>query len=291
MGTGHHFMIQEIRKNQKDNLDLNDLSNKHLSIQFSLDGFSFCVLDKDSDTFLVLGEYGFEEKTAHTPQSLLTNIADVFDAESILKESFSSVTVSHVNDLATLVPTPLFDDSKLSSYVEFNNKTLRHDFYAFDELKNHEIVNVYIPYVNVNNFFIDQFGGFEYKHFSSTLVETLFGIYKYSVVPQMFVHVGDRHFEIMVISEKKLQLYNTFSYTTPEDFIYYILFTAEQLKMNPEEFDLKLLGKVEKDDALYEIAFKYVRNIGFLENRSQYSYTDEIDETVKRQYFMLFHQF
>ena len=95
-------MIQEIRKNQKDNLDLKDLSNKHLSIQFSLDGFSFCVLDKDSNTFVALGDYDFEEKTAHTPQSLLTNIADVFDAESLLKESYNSVTVSPCQRLSHL---------------------------------------------------------------------------------------------------------------------------------------------------------------------------------------------
>ena len=291
MATGHHFMIQERRKIQKDNLDLEDLSNKHLSIQFSLDGFSFCVLDNDTKTFIALGDYFFKEKVAHTPQSLLTNIADVFDANKFLKNKFASVNVSHINDLSTLVPLSLFDENKLASYVEFNNKIFKHDFYAFDELKNHDMVNVYIPYVNVNNFFIDQFGGFEYKHFSTILVETLFNIYKYSVAPQMFVNICRSHFEIVAISEKKLQLYNTFSYKTKEDFIYYVLFTAEQLKLNPEKLELKLLGNIEKDDELYEIAYKYIRNVSLLENRSKYKYTANITEELKRQYFMLFHQF
>lgn len=291
MVTGHHFMIQEKRQIQKDNLDLKDLSNKHLSIQFSLDGFSFCVLDKSSKTFLALGDYAFKEKTSPTPQSLLTNIADVFDVEKILKNKFDSVTVSHVNDLSSLVPKSLFDENKLSSYVEFNNKIFKHDFYAFDELKNHDMMNVYIPFVNVNNFFIDQFGGFEYKHFSTALVETLFNIYKYSLAPQMFVNVCDKHFEIVVVSDKKLQLYNTFKYSTKEDFIYYILFTAEQLKMNPEKLELRLLGNIEKDDELYTIAYKYVRNVSLLENRSKYKYIEAITEELKRQYFMLFHQF
>ena len=122
METGHPFMIQEKRKIQKDNLDLKDLGSKHLSIQFSLDGFSFCVLDKDAKNFVLLGDYAFKEKSNHTPQSLLTNIADIFDAETALKSNYDSVTVSHVNDLSSLVPQPLFDADKLSSYVEFNNK-------------------------------------------------------------------------------------------------------------------------------------------------------------------------
>jgi hypothetical protein len=29
---------------------------------------------------------------------------------------------------------------------------------------------IYIPYVNMNNFFIDQFGTFDYKHANSILV-------------------------------------------------------------------------------------------------------------------------
>ncbi len=291
MVIGHHFMIQEKAKIQKDNLDLKDLVNTHLSIQFSLDGFSFCILDKELNTFIALGDYLFKEKTAYTPQNLLTNIADVFDSNSLLKNKFNSVTVSHVNDLSSFVPSPLFDEDKLSSYIEFNNKIFKHDFFAFDELKSHDMVNVYVPYVNVNNFFIDQFGGFEYKHFSTTLVETLFSIYKYSLTPQIFANICESHFEIIAIFDKKLQLYNTFKYTTKEDFIYYILFTAEQLKMNPEKLELKLLGNIEKDDELYTIAFKYIRNVSLLENRSEHKYDAAITETMKRHYFMLFHQF
>ena len=153
------------------------------------------------------------------------------------------------------------------------------------------MVNVYIPYVNVNNFFIDQFGSFEYKHFSTTLVETLFNTYKYSLTPQMFVNMCPSHFEIVVVSEKKLQLYNTFKYTTKEDFIYYILFTAEQLKLNPEKFELKFLGTIEKDDPFYTIAYRYVRNVSLLENRSNYRYIDGISEALKRRYYSLFHQY
>ena len=291
MVIGHLFMIQEKSKIQKDNLDQKDLVHTHLSIQFSLDGFSFCVLDKNTNTFIALGDYVFKEKTAHTPQSLLTNIADVFDSNAILKNKFDSVTVSHINDLSSLVPYPLFDEDKLSSYVEFNNKIFKHDFFAYDELKNHDMVNVYVPYVNVNNFLIDQFGGFEYKHFSTTLVDTLYSIYKYSVTPQMFANISESQFEIIAIFDKKLQFYNTFKYTTKEDFIYYILFTAEQLKMNPEKFELKLLGSIAKDDELYTIAYKYIRNVSLLENRSKHKYEATITEAMKRQYFMLFHQY
>ncbi len=290
MVIGHLFMIQEIRK-IANNTELKEQRNNHLSIQFSLDGFSFCILKKDSKEFTDLCDYFFEENQVKTPQKLLTNIADVFDSNELLKQKFSSVSVGHINDVSTLVPKPLFDENKLSTYVEFNNKVLRHDYFVYDEINNHDIVNVYAPYVNVNNFLIDQFGGFEYKHFSTVLVENLTDIYKYSLAPQMFVNICKTHFEIIVIFDKKLQLYNTFKYNTKEDFIYYILFTAEQLKMNPEKFELQLLGNVVKDDELYSMAYKYVRNVSLLENRSRYSYSEDFTEEIKRKYFTLLHQF
>jgi hypothetical protein len=51
----------------------------------------------------------------------------------------------------------------------------------------------------------------------------------------MTVHFSEGHFEI-IIQNQKLLFFNSFDYQTPEDFIYYVLFTAEQLSLNPENF-------------------------------------------------------
>ncbi len=290
MVTGQYFMIQEKLK-IKSNLDSKNQEYNHLSIQFSLGGFSFCVLNKNDKKFTALYNYGFKE-ASYTPQTLLQNITEIFDTNPLLKDQqYHTVSVSHTNNLSSLVPKPLFREERMSDYLSYNNKTLRHDYFAFDDLKNHEMVNVYVPFVNANNFFIDQFGGFEYKHFSTVLVENLVDIYKLSLVPHMFVNICKRHFEIVVIANKKLQLYNTFDYRTKEDFIYYILFVAEQLNLNPEELELQLLGNVKKDDELFKMAFGYVRNVSLLENRSKYTFDAAFTEDIKREFFTLLHQF
>ena len=145
-----------------------------------------------------------------------------------------------------MVPKPLFDEEKLKDYVNFNTKVYANDYLVYDEIKNHDIVSVYIPYANINNFLLDQFKEFDFKHYSNILIDSLLSIYKYSLVPHVFAHINNNHFEIIVIANKKLQLYNTFEFSTKEDFIYYVLFTAEQLKLNPEKFELILLGDIEK---------------------------------------------
>ncbi len=283
-------MIQQQLK-INSTLDSKNQEYNHLSIQFSLGGFSFCVLNKEDKKFTALYSYHFKE-TSYTPQRLLQNITEIFDTNELLKDKkYHSVSISHTNNLSSLVPKPLFKEEKMSDYLSYNNKTLRHDYFAYDDLKNHEMVNVYVPFVNANNFFIDQFGGFEYKHFSTVLVESLVDTYKFSLVPHMFVNVCEKHFEIVVIADKKLQLYNTFDYNTKEDFVYYILFVVEQLNLNPEELELQLLGNVKKDDELYTMVFNYVRNVSLIENRSKYTFDAQINEEIKREFFILLHQF
>lgn len=150
------------------------------------------------------------------------------------------------------------------------------------------MVSVYIPYVNVNNFLIDQFGTFNYKHYSTVLVENLLNKHIGSNKIRFFVNVATKHFEIIVCKNKKLVLYNTFEYKTKEDFIYYMLFVVEQLKLDVETLPLVLLGKINKESELYKITYKYIRNVSLLKDKSTINSILEIDETIKRENFILF---
>jgi len=285
---GPQHMI--LKKKKIKTTNLTNLEGSHLSIQFSLDGFSFCILNKDSKTFTALHDYTFQEVN-NSPQKLLENISLVFKDESLLQKNYHSISVSHINELATLVPKPLFDEEKLNEYAGFNTKVYDDDQLVYDEIKNHDIVSVYIPYTNINNFLLDKFNEYDFKHFSNILIESLLGIYKYSLIPRMFAHIHHNRFELVIIAENKLQLYNTFQFSSKEDFIYYVLFTAEQLKLNPEKFELMLLGDIEKNNELFKMAFKYVKNVSLLENRSKYLYDDVFTETDKRRYYTLLNQY
>ena len=83
---------------------------------------------------------------------------------------------------------------------------------------------------------------------------------------------------------------NSFIFQSRTDFIYYLLFCAEQLKFNTEYLELVLLGEIIENDSLYNIAYKYIKNVSFIENRSSHSYADAFNEEIKRQFFILLHQ-
>ncbi|NLP57933.1 DUF3822 family protein [Lutibacter sp. B1] len=255
-------MIKEIKKIRNNALDSINLEENHLSIQLSLDGFSFCIYNKIEDEVNALGIYKFENSSI-SPYKHLELVEELYLSEELLQKKYNSVSVTHFNNLVTQVPRPFFDKNNLTEYLQYTVKVLENDFISYDEIANSEIINVYIPYVNINNFLLDKYGSFIYKHSSTVLIEKLLNQYKNSENDYCFVNVTNTHFEIVVLKNKKLELFNCFSFTTKEDFIYYILFIAEQLNLNPEEFQLVLLGDIEKKSELYTILYQYVRNISF----------------------------
>ena len=91
---------------------------------------------------------------------------------------------------------------------------------------------------------------------------------------QFFVSVTDNNFDIVVVENSKLLFYNSFSFHTKEDFIYYILFTAEQLELNPEELLLFFIGDIEEASEIYHITYQYVRNIDFIKIDTSFFDTD-----------------
>ena len=263
------------------------ITNKNynkLSILVSLNGMSFCCFDTISGKPTVLKNVHFD--TFIKSSRIEDLFESVYKNNPELSEKYDEVKVIHSNTLSTFVPQPLFDEEFLASYLQYNAKVFETDFFTFDALDKYEMNNVYIPYVNMNNFFIDKYGAFEYHHANSILVSKLLDVSKNNEDRKMFVHFSENHFEIIVIQNQKLLLFNSYEYKTPEDFIYYLLFSAEQLQLNPEYFKLELLGNITEFDAYYQLAYKYIRNISLFDVSD---FHPQFLEKENRDHFILLH--
>ena len=249
---------------QKIILKTNNISTSkyELSIQVNLSGLSFFVLNLETSKVDFLKALQFDKK--QTPKTLLDKLTHSFNTFDELQNQFSKVTVIHDNELATLVPKALFDETNLVDYLKFNTKILKTDFITFDNVQIADLAVVYVPLVNINNFIFERFGSFEYRHSATVLINRVLTIEKNSKSLKMYVNIETSHFEIITAANNTLKFYNRFDYNTKEDFIYYLLFTAEQLELNPEEFPLILMGVIDESDERYKIVYKYIRNVSIL---------------------------
>ena len=245
------------------NSNIADKKYRKLVIQAGLDGFSFAVTDTLNQQVLTFREVTFADFTK--TNKIEDYYWKAFLEHRELTRMYDEVVVIHDNNLNAFVPLALFDEQFLGSYLQYNTKVFETDFFTYDALPNQEMNNVYVPYANINNYLLDQFESFDYKHYSSILVEKLLLQSKNIDDKQVFVNFGKGKFDIIVVQNQKLLLFNTFECSTKEDFIYYLLFVAEQLQLNPEYFKLQLLGAITEDDAFYQIAYKYVRNVSLFD--------------------------
>ena len=232
-----------------------------LSIQVRLDGFSFFVRDVSSGAIRDYKSIVFDQRV--DPNGLLPVLDKIYTEHAVLLNHYQKVDVIYINSLFTLVPEPLFDEAHLSDYLKFNTRLLKTDFVAYDKITSCAVMNVYIPYTNLNNFLFDRYGSFTYHHGISLLIREQAKDLS-SLPDKMVINVHPSSFDLICFKTQKLVLANAFEYQTPEDFVYYILFTVEQLELDPETIQLQLTGHIQEGDALYERIYTYIRNVKLL---------------------------
>ncbi len=255
------------------NNNISQKSNKRLSVQLSLSGLSFLVTNIETkETYFFLEK---KYKKPINPEELILNLKSIFNQNKELNNTFNEVSIIYATSLYSLVPSNLFDASKTSEYLKFNSKILATDFIAFDTIENYNITIVYIPFININNYLFDRFGDFSYYHSSSLLIEHLLSEKKIDASAKVYINITDHIFDFITVKNGELIICNSYEFTTAEDFIYYILFCLEQLKLNPDTVDLYIFGSIEKEEDTYKILYNYIRNITF------YTFGDQLIPTEK----------
>lgn len=268
-----------------------------LSIQVSLNGLSFCILDSSENTVIQSENVIFAKQL--TPYAVLKRLKQLFQEHKIDQGQFSEVVAVHRNNLFGFVPQSFFDAGELASYLKFNTKILANDHMAYDEINYFGLVNIYVPFVNINNYIYGLFGAFTFKHHGTVMVESLLKkhtrldnepihlsrVPSHGKEPTCYVYVCERQMDVTIIAQNKLLLYNNFSFVTKEDFLYYLLFTLEQLHLDAAFVAVKLFGDIEEDDDIYELCYQYISNVGIFapnvqEDSLTYPNKENIDFTV-----------
>ncbi|PQJ15423.1 DUF3822 family protein [Aureicoccus marinus] len=241
---------------------------KKLSIQASLNGLSFSILNQENQTIEASKRMALPEGTkASTIGEELKAFFHLFD---LGREPFAEVVIIHSSPQFSLVPKSLFDPTELAHYLKLNTRIQRSDEIDYDEMLHTDLVNVYVPFDGVNAYIKDLFPSVEVLHSGSILIQSLLQMPGWDDQPQAFVNVGDRSLELVVLKGKNLLLYNHFEYTTQEDFLYFLLFALEQLGLDKDQVEVKMLGDIAEGDPLYALCDRYLKKMSIFFPKNPY---------------------
>jgi hypothetical protein len=85
-------------------------------------------------------------------------------------------------------------------------------------------------------------------------------------------------FSVLVLNENQLQLLRSFSYSSPEDVLYYLLKICQQTGLSQQEVKIILSGLIEKDSTIFRELYKYFIHLEFEKLPGEISIAEELAE-------------
>ena len=185
------------------------------------------------------------------PVSLEQELLTIIEERPILKNQFDTISVIHHNSLNTLVPQEFFNPNLLKDYLKFNIQLLDNDFADFDSIDELHSNNVYLPFVNINNVFLDYSPSINYYHSATIFLNKISSILKQSselFLYQVFINVYPKDFQLAIFINEKLYLYNHFEYHNSDEFLYYLFFALESIKIDENKTKYYIFGIDNQDE-------------------------------------------
>ena len=244
-----HLILKE-NKNKKVNLELS-LGNHFISL-FSK--------DPESESF----QYSRKDFEKRIKTNALTSTLNSFLKENNINyENVENIKLYQENDLFTLVPEELFDEKEKKTYLKYITKVKKTDFISNDNIEELKIKNVYIPYVNINNFLVDIFKNIDYYHFNSILIKKVFHIKNDK---SFFAYVDNNKLKIIIFNKDELIFFNSYEIESETDIIYFLLLSIKEKGLEIKETQINFILD-KKNDLLLEIADKFFDNFEIINDK------------------------
>ena len=152
----------------------------------------------------------------------------------------------------------------MDDYLSFYFKKSETEIIIYDELKKEDNTNVYSVQKKLYNVIEKLDVDFNVFHYTSILIKKILNLCsteKFS--KQLFVHLHFDAMDIFLVENNKLVFYNSFVIKNEDDFMYYLFFVVEQFDLDPNDFEIQFLGRIDAFESYYEIVKNYHYYITF----------------------------
>jgi hypothetical protein len=284
--TSHKIQLRKSLIDESFNPD--EAKSYRLFIQMGYDFLSTCVMDDMRKKIICLEDFSFPLTT--NPEILAEKYEFAKQQSKLLSlDNFCSVNCCVKFSSSTLVPEPFFDSDTAELFWNFNSTENAEGVVATDDLKLIHAKNIFAIPSLIQKMLKYWYYEISIHHHSTALINALLLSYKSD--KSVTVNLNSNDFDLVVTAGNKLVFYNCFKYATSEDFLYFLLFSLEQLQLNTESVELKLAGEIDKQSIYYKSLNKYFQKISFVDPLQSFKYSYKFDGLIPSTYFTLFSQF
>ena len=237
------------------NIDLNKTENYHLSIQPTLDGFSFCLLETYIGRYVGTRHYQFKGNMHF--DNYLNKVSRILNNDELLKHQFGSVSLNMVNQKAILIPKQVFDKTRVKKYFELNCPLGELDELHYNFNPFHKVYNVFSVHHELLNIFRSKYEKVGVFHQWTSLIglkeleEAIEGSLAY-------INFNTGFFDIVIVRENKLLICNSYVHKNENDFVFYLLNVLKQLNIDKEDCAIKIIGNTADKGKYFDLLGRFV---------------------------------
>ena len=200
----------------------------NLSIQASLNGFSFCVYDSTRNTYLLL-KY-FPIAVNNNQEYYLKHLGEIIKKEEVLRHKFRKVNFVYFSSDSIIIPKELSKEDDLKDYLGFQQEVNEYDEIHYKTVEQLNSTVIYSIPSAITNIFLNLYDSIAYTNQVNLLLRIANDIIKNKSLSEFcLINKNESFFDIVVFKNGKLQLHNTFNYVTENDLVYYSLSTLKSL--------------------------------------------------------------
>jgi hypothetical protein len=266
-----------------ETLDINSTENYELSVQASVDGFSFCLLDTIRNKFVLIRVFEPEENKYFSSDY----IQEIISKDDFLPRRYKKANIVLPSSKFTLVPAPLFDPGKKDEYFSFNH--LREDYSAIiaNKVNDPETYLVFSVSKQINDVINTNFPGKHPYHQLKPLFNQISHTRKSVNGNYIHIHVEREFINLVIFNHNTLIFCNSFNYRNISDILYFVLNAFKKLDIKQEE-TIYFSGLTEKYDDLFSNFSIYVRNLKFAEPYGNFTFSYVFNDLELHRYLNLF---
>jgi len=279
---GNNILMKKVYVKDKD-LENYDITNLKLSILFSQDGLSYSIMSIPDNKFLALVSMNYTD--LHNSVSEAKNF---FESEKLKSGKFAETVIVIADSRQTLVPAVLFEKGTEKAIWELNFLPDTTCSIHYSILPKSSNVVVFPVNTMLYNMLESEFGKFTLIPSSNSFIETNFTKNKVSDnkdKTKVLVQIFEDFAELVVFDNSEIKLFNTFSYKTNNDLLYFIINVFEQLKLSQEDSELIFSGIIETDNLAVLNIRKFIGQVYFQSQNPDFKYFYKFQEIAPHYYY------
>ncbi|MCK3683305.1 DUF3822 family protein [Maribellus sp. YY47] len=231
-------------------------SEYKLSIQVSLNGFSFCIRKPDNGSLLVFKHTALK---ISNEQLLTRRLEDWILEEELLQQKYKSQEIIVLSNHFTLLPANLDDEQIYSDTIRLLFSTQTED-YSISKIKQLNANLLFLVSQELKKMLNEKFEVFQLKHGVEKLIQKE---ESEEDGKQVRIFFDEKDLYIVYFNEQELMLCNAFSIKHANDVVYYALTALKQFQVPLSNTPLCIAGKSTYMNDSWQMLEKYFRSVDY----------------------------